>query len=145
MALERLRKRSLVGSGTGSSEDGSATFSLILPSREFGTLILDVEAWDENGVSYTATEVLDVRPLVELTVEAPFQTHAGEPMDVFWALNAREQVRGDEVVEVRFVLANWNWDTEVEQTLLVEDALSGSMTIALDESLPPVPTAWGSW
>ena len=132
-----LESGALVGSGTGSSEDGSAAFSLILPSREFGTLILDVQAWDENGVSYTATEVLDVRPLVELTVEAPFQTHAGEPMDVFWALNAREQVRGDEVVEVRFVLANWNWDTEVEQTLLVEDALSGSMTIALDESLPP--------
>ncbi|GEM_PF-6856141 len=129
---------SIVAQGNGWNMDDHGTFSIEIPRADYPNgLFLTISATDEARNSYSQSMNINLRSLVELSIESPEHAVIGESFKIEWSVKSYAPSSVDDASLIEVSVIQLSTSQEVLKRQLLASGDSGSFSLAIEDHVKP--------
>ena len=126
-----------IAEGNGWESANAAEFEIELERRNLQNLNLRIDVIDGNGRTYVSSQSIELRDLVELTIQSSFSTNAGETLSVSWEIDSPSLTLADKGSNIAVMLTNIGTQEDAYQYSELVDDFKGNIGVDIPSDIRP--------
>jgi hypothetical protein len=126
-----------IAEGNGWDAANDARFEIELEQRNLQNLVLGLFVIDGMGRTYTDVQSIELRDLVELSIQSSFITNAGETLPLNWEIISPSLTQSDKVSKIVVSLVNVGTGEEAYEHSQLIDGFKGEFGLKVPSDIRP--------
>jgi hypothetical protein len=126
-----------IATGNGWKASTKAGFTIELEQRQLQTLSLQIRVLDGTGTLHQEVRTIELRDIVELSVESDFSTNAGDPLALSWRITSSSIADGDKATSINIQLIQMGTGDVAHEISVLATGYSGELDLNIPTATRP--------